>query len=186
MSPTQKELIKTSKFFSYVLRHKPEAINLYLDDHGWAYIDELIEKAKKSNGLPILDYSLVSTVVETSDKNRFSISEDGKRIRANQGHSIKADLQLTPQQALDVLYHGTALRFLESIKKEGLKPGQRQHVHLSADIETARQVGQRYGKPIVLTVNAKAMYQQGHNFFLSQNGVWLADIVLPGFIDEQL
>jgi putative RNA 2'-phosphotransferase len=173
---------KISKFLSFVLRHKPGAIGLVLDEQGWAYIDELINKAKQAGEVTTLDRALIQEVVDTNDKKRFVISEDGQRIRAAQGHSIDVDLQLKPVTPPEFLYHGTATRFLDSILKEGLKPQQRQYVHLSKDIETATAVGQRYGKPVILKIKAQLMYEQGFTFYLAENGVWLTDSVPPTFL----
>lgn len=179
MSASNSELKKTSKFLSYVLRHCPDDIGLTLDRNGWASISELIDKAKPKIDLTA---ALIKQVVKTSDKQRFKISDDGQRIRANQGHSIKVDLELIPGEPPAVLFHGTATRFLDSIKKEGLKPGQRHHVHLSADATTAKAVGQRYGKPVILKVDSGNMSKQGYVFFLSDNNVWLTEQVPEQFI----
>jgi putative RNA 2'-phosphotransferase len=81
-----------------------------------------------------------------------------------------------------LLYHGTATRFLPSIQLEGLKPGQRQYVHLSEDVQTATAVGQRYGKPVVLTIAAGAMHGHGHKFYQAENGVWLTLAVPRDFL----
>lgn len=178
---SKKQLEKTSKFLSFVLRHKPEAIGLELDPNGWVDLAELIEKASSEISL---DRGLIQQVVATSDKQRFALSEDGERIRANQGHSVKVDLELTPKDPPTVLYHGTATRFLPSILEEGLRPGQRHHVHLSAEVETATSVGQRHGAPVVLQISAAEMLAQGHVFFLSKNGVWLTDKVPSAFLRE--
>ncbi len=182
----QKNLTKTSKFLSYVLRHKPEAIGLALDQNGWASVDELIQQAR-THGRTI-DQRLIAEVVATNDKQRFSLSEDGRRIRARQGHSIDIALGLEPQAPPRILFHGTATRFLDSILKAGLKPKGRQHVHLSPDITTALKVGQRHGKPIVIQVQADAMHRDGLRFYLSENGVWLTGPVPAQFltlIDEK-
>ncbi len=179
-----KRLNKTSKFLSFVLRHKPEAIGLNLDANGWANIDKLITSANSAEEGMQLDRELIIKVVNDNDKKRFIISDDGQNIRANQGHSIKIDLELKPTKPPETLYHGTASRFLDSILKEGLKPGKRQHVHLSTNIETATQVGQRYGKPVILKVNTLAMCKQGHQFFVSENGVWLTETVPKDYIQD--
>lgn len=181
---SSKQLNKTSKFLSFVLRHKPEAIGLTLDDHGWANIDELINKGNKSGEAPNLSKKLIQEVVDTSDKKRFIIFEDGQLIRANQGHSVDIDLQLKPTAPPEFLYHGTASRFLDSILEEGLKPQERQHVHLSTDIETAIAVGERYGKPVILTIKALLMHEQGFVFYLSENGVWLTEQVSRQYIQR--
>lgn len=175
---------KISKFLSYILRHKPDSIGLVLDELCWANIDELISKANQSKEPIALDRSLILAVVESNDKKRFAISEDGMRIRANQGHSINVDLQLKPVTPPEFLFHGTATRFLNSIIQEGLKPQERQYVHLSKDIETATAVGRRYGKPVILKIKALLMHEQGFRFYLSENGVWLTNFVDPIFLQE--
>lgn len=173
-------LVSSSKFLSLVLRHRPDAIGLTLDDAGWADIDELIRLAQ---GHRSLNRALIEQVVEANNKQRFAISEDGRRIRANQGHSIGVELGLQPLAPPPRLYHGTATRFVDSIRREGLRKRDRQHVHLSADAATAITVGARHGKPVVLIVDAAEMAAAGHAFFRSENGVWLTDAVPAPFID---
>lgn len=174
------DLVRVSKFLSLVLRHKPEVIGLTLDGNGWANVDELIRLANDHGTR--LTRPLLERVVAENDKKRFSLSEDGQQIRASQGHSIDVDLALPPAVPPDLLYHGTAVRFVDSIRATGLHSGSRQHVHLSLDVTTATKVGQRHGKPIVLTVRAGEMAAAGHTFFLSANGVWLTDHVPLQFI----
>lgn len=174
-NPTQ-----LSKFLSFVLRHKPDAIGLKLDPQGWTSIDELIAKSNAS-GAKFSSADLLH-VVETSDKKRFSISSDGQRIRAAQGHSVSVELGLLAQQPPDILYHGTSTQVVDSILTEGLKPQSRQQVHLSADEATAYRVGQRHGKPAILKVEAIRMHAKGFKFFFADNGVWLTDQVPPEFL----
>ncbi len=169
---------KISKFLSLVLRHKPEAIGLDLDEKGWGALQELIEKAPMR-----LTRDDIFRVVRESDKQRFAISEDGLMIRANQGHSIEIDLGLEPVVPPDVLFHGTATRFLDAIRDNGLIRQNRQYVHLSPDRKTATKVGQRHGEPVILTVQAAVMHQAGHLFFVSDNGVWLTEKVPAAFIE---
>jgi putative RNA 2'-phosphotransferase len=169
-----------SKFLSFVLRHKPDAIGLTLDFQGWITIDELITKSDAA-GTRFSREDLLR-VVETSEKKRFSLSEDGQRIRAAQGHSVIVELGLSPQEPPSVLYHGTATRFVDSILSEGLKPQARQQVHLSVDEATAYRVGQRHGKSAVLKVEALCMHAKGFKFFLADNGVWLTAQVPPEFL----
>ena len=170
--------VKISKLLSYVLRHKPESIGLTLDAEGWADIDTLISKSEKVK----MTREDISRVVKNSDKQRFIISDNGQSIRANQGHSIKVDLGLAPTAPPAYLYHGTATRFWESIKLQGLKKMNRHHVHLSKDKGTAAKVGGRHGKLQILTVDSKAMAEAGHLFYVSENGVWLTDFVPSQFL----
>ena len=169
-----------SRFLSYVLRHHPDSIGLRLDHEGWADVSELIRLSNSERRELTLE--LVKEVVATNDKKRFALSDDGTRIRASQGHSVAIELGLSPAAPPDLLYHGTASRFLESIRGTGLVPGSRRHVHLSSDIETAQTVGARPGKPTVLTVKASLMRRAGHKFFLSDNGVWLTASVPVEFL----
>lgn len=159
-----KQLVRVSKFLSLVLRHQPERIGLTLDNHGWADVEELITKSKQA-GMKI-NSEILDDVVAQNNKKRFTFNEDGTRIRANQGHSILVDLDLRTIQPPGVLYHGTATRFLQSIKTEGLLSKKRHHVHLSTTEETAISVGRRYGKPVVLVIRAGEMAQQGYEFYL--------------------
>ncbi|MCH8617878.1 RNA 2'-phosphotransferase [Undibacterium sp. TS12] len=169
-----------SKFLSFVLRHQPETIGIKLDEHGWTDIQILIKNARARGKHMTLE--AIQEAVRISDKQRFAISEDGLRIRANQGHSVKVDLALPVVTPPDILFHGTASRFMQSIMKEGLRPGSRHHVHLSATLQTAITVGARHGVPIVLRVMAREMHEAGHKFFLSANGVWLCDQVPPRYL----
>ncbi|GIG70462.1 RNA 2'-phosphotransferase [Phytomonospora endophytica] len=168
-----KRLISTSKMLSKTLRHDPSRLGLTLDAQGWVGVDELLA-ALETRGRPLTRAEL-DEVVEGNDKRRFTIA-DG-RIRANQGHSIAIDLALAATEPPALLFHGTATRNLEAILAEGLDRGRRHHVHLSADTDTAVRVGARHGKPVVLTVLAGMMAAEGHEFYVSANGVWLAEHV---------
>lgn len=175
-----RRLVTISKFLAKHLRHAPDALGLTLQTGGWVSVDELLAASERI-GFSI-SYDELIECVETNDKRRFSFDDTGDLIRANQGHSVEIDLQLEEKQPPDVLYHGTVERFLASIMTEGLKKDQRHHVHLSKDIETARKVGSRRGKPIVLQVDAGKMYGAGNKFFFSVNGVWLTDSVPAVFL----
>ncbi len=171
---------KLSVFISLVLRHKPEAAFLTLDEHGWADVEELIRGVNKSGRK--MDRADLEYIVATSNKQRYSFNADKTKIRANQGHSISVDVELEQRQPPEILYHGTATRFLNQILAEGLRPMTRQHVHLSSNVETAVSVGSRHGEPVVLTVETGRMQEDGFPFFLSRNGVWLTKEVPAGYI----
>ena len=164
-----------SKFLSLILRHKPETINLELDKNGWADIEELIEKSKSRK--QYFTRELLDEIVRTDNKQRYTYNEDKSKIRANQGHSITIDIELEPLQPPAKLYHGTSIRFLDSIMSTGIEKRNRQHVHLSHELDTARKVGSRHGKPVILHIDSKRMYEEGIAFYLSKNRVWLTDYV---------
>lgn len=176
---------KTSVFISLILRHKPETIGISLDEHGWAKTDELIEGINKTKGYSI-DFDVLSEIVRTDGKQRYSFNEDKTKIRANQGHSVKVDVELKEAEPPEQLFHGTGERFVPAIRKEGLKPQSRLYVHLSKDKETAEKVGARHGKPHVFFVHSGKMYRAGYKFYLSENGVWLTKSVPPEFLGERL
>jgi len=175
-----KETTRTSKFLSLVLRHEPERVGLKLGDAGWVGVKELLEAVNRHGVSLTLDQ--LKHIVATSDKKRFAFSEDGLRIRASQGHSVEVDLQYPPQMPPETLYHGTAMRFLDSIRLNGLQKMERHDVHLSAETKLTVQVGSRHGKPALLTIRAGDMHKAGFAFRCSANGVWLVDHVPPQFI----
>lgn len=165
------KLDKLSVFISLVLRHKPDAAGIVLDEHGWANVEELISGVNRTGRR--IDLSILKEIVKTDKKRRYSFNEDESLIRANQGHSIPVDLELKEQEPPEFLYHGTAERFLADIMSKGLKPMSRLYVHLSYDVETAQKVGKRHGKPVILEVHSGWMKRDGIPFYLSENGVWL-------------
>lgn len=170
-----KNEIIISKFLSLVLRHQPEKIGIQLDSNGWTDIDMLLEKVN-NHGIE-LDKSMLNHIVETNPKKRFAFNETVDKIRASQGHSVEIDLGYINQQPPEILFHGTSEQSVKSILETGLEKRNRQHVHLSSDLETAIKVGQRHGKPFIFKVLAQQMYNNNFEFFISDNAVWLTDNV---------
>ncbi|MBK1986164.1 RNA 2'-phosphotransferase [Sphaerospermopsis aphanizomenoides BCCUSP55] len=173
-------LVKISKFMSKYLRHEPEEIGIQLAPGGWVTVDELLT-ACANHKFPITREEL-EAVVATSDKKRFAFDSTLTLIRANQGHSIEVDLQLEPVVPPNLLYHGTESKSVDAIMQTGISKMLRHHVHLSSDIATAKTVGARHGKPVILTVDAARMYEHGYIFYRSDNGVWLVDHVPPEYL----
>ena len=174
------DLVGISKFLSFVLRHRPDSIGLALDGQGWVNVNTLLAQCR-AHGHSI-SFQDLTEVVANNSKKRFAFSEDGQSIRASQGHSVEVDLGYRAKKPPEILYHGTTAQFMSAITKKGLLKMKRHHVHLSQDTDTARAVGARRGKPVVLQVRAGDMDRQGFEFFLSDNGVWLVDNVPPAFI----
>lgn len=146
-------------------------IGISLDKNGWADVRELIDGIRNSG--KEIDMEILERVVAENDKQRYSFNDDRTKIRANQGHSIRVDVELPESEPPPVLYHGTAVKFLDSIRAKGILKQRRQHVHLSPDIPTAHQVGKRHGKPVILPIDTQKMRADGHIFYLSANNVWL-------------
>lgn len=168
-------LDRKSRFLSLILRHKPETIGITLDKNGWADVSAIL------GGMNI-DKETLDKIVETDAKGRYEYNESGDKIRARQGHSIDVDVELEEKEPPDILYHGTAIKFMGAIQTAGLIPMNRKYVHLSSNVETASKVGARHGKPIVLEIKAKQMYNAGYKFYLSRNNVWLTDSVKPEYL----
>jgi putative RNA 2'-phosphotransferase len=191
---TPAELIAVSRLLSKILRHEPGMVGIRLDRHGWVAVDELIRAiertaravgaSKRLRTLPTVTRDAVLAVVATSDKQRFSLSPDGKRIRAAQGHSITVDLGYSELEPPAILYHGTAWSNWMRISGEGLTSRARHAVHLSTNINTATRVGARHGQPLVLVVDAGQMHADGYAFTRSDNGVWLTEIVPPAYLSQ--
>jgi len=176
------DLIRTSKFLSQHLRHRPEAIGIALAPGGWVGVAELLAACAR-HGHPLSREEL-DRVVREDGKTRFGYDETGERIRANQGHSTPVEMNFEPVTPPALLYHGTATRFLPDILAAGLKRMSRHHVHLSGDLDTAAAVGRRHGKLALLEVQARAMSQAGYTFYRSANGVWLTDAVPPTYLRQ--
>lgn len=173
--------VALSKLLSFLLRHDPKAFGLELDAAGWVGLDALLA-ALAANGREATRDEVLE-VVRTSDKQRFALSAHATRIRANQGHSASVELGYEPAEPPEILFHGTVARVVEAIRREGLLPGKRQHVHLSETIDQAERVGARRGRPVVLSVRARSLSVTGHAFYLAPNGVWLTERVPPEFIE---
>ena len=171
---------RLSRRLSYVLRHKPSAAGVELDPQGWVDVAVLLEGLSRTGHGT--SRAQLEAVVARSPKQRFALDPTGQRIRAQQGHTVDVDLGLRPVEPPATLYHGTLAASVDGILREGLTPRGRHHVHLSADPETARAVGARRGRPVVLVVDARGMSRAGHLFFVSGNGVWLTDEVPPRYL----
>jgi len=185
----KKDHITLSKFMSYVLRHKPDAIGLFLDSEGWAKLDEMVAacvKAKQPKGIHVTRQKVID-VAMSDDKKRYSIKteKDVTYIRACQGHSVKIDLGYPPKEPPNELFHGTAEHNLTSIMKNGVVRGERTHVHLSKDRATSKKVGKRYGKPVILRIDAKQMHEDGIEFYEADNGTWLVEGVPAKYITPE-
>jgi putative RNA 2'-phosphotransferase len=177
------DVVRVSKRLSYVLRHHPDTVGIELDAAGWVDVDALLA-ALAAHGLR-LSRAELEHVVATNDKRRFAFDPTGTRIRASQGHSVGVDLGYQPTTPPDVLFHGTPARNVPAILREGLRAGNRHAVHLSPDVATARKVGERRGRAVVLRVDAGRLAAAGVVFTRSANGVWLVDAVPPEFLSTE-
>lgn len=175
------DLDKLSRYMSLILRHKPDVIGITLDKHGWADVNELIAGISKKN---TFNMEILEEIVRTDSKQRYSFNGDKTKIRANQGHSISVNVELEKKEPPKFLYHGTGEKYVESIDKTGLLPKSRLYVHLSRDIDTAQNVGKRHGNPVIYKVYSKKMYDNGYDFFLSVNGVWLTKRVPVEYLEK--
>lgn len=164
-----------SKFLSLILRHKPETIGIKLDKNGWASVSDLSKE---------FSFQELRDIAGSDEKNRYEFNQDNTKIRARQGHSNKnVEVELEKKIPPVVLYHGTKEEFLPLIKKKGLLPMNRHHVHLSADKETATSVAdRRKGKSVILQIDCAQMVANDIKFYISSNNVWLCDAVHPRFI----
>lgn len=171
---------KLSKALSYVLRHHPDSVGITLEEGGWTNVDSLC-KAMNRPGR-VFTREILEQVVANNDKQRFEFDSEKTCIRARQGHSVEIDLQYDSVEPPEILYHGTAKHKLDSILEQGLIKGNRHHVHMSTNRDTMLAVGARHGKPVLLRIDAKGMYANKHQFFITGNSVWLTDLVPPDYL----
>lgn len=180
--PSQNDAqLRASRFLSLVLRHKPEAAGITLDPHGWAEVNALLAGMAPRHTLTMAQ---LEEIVRTDDKQRYAFNDSKTKIRANQGHSVPVDVELTECEPPELLYHGTGEKYVDSILEHGLIPKSRLYVHLSKDVETAKLVGLRHGTPVVFTVRSGEMYRHGIRFYRSENGVWLTERVPGQFLSR--
>lgn len=170
-----------SKFIALILRHRPEAIGITLDEHGWADVEALIAGINRTRPFTMAD---LEEIVRSDSKQRYAFNDDKTLIRANQGHSVPVDVEMPEMTPPECLYHGTGEKYTASIEKQGLISKSRLYVHLSMDYETARQVGSRHGKPVVYLVETGKMAADGFKFYRSVNGVWLTKSVPPQYLQR--
>ena len=170
-----------SKYMALILRHHPEKAGITLDQHGWARVDELIMGIQKR--YPDLSMEVLEKIVASDQKQRYAFNDDHTLIRANQGHSLPVDVELEKAIPPEILYHGTGEKYVSSIQQQGLLSKSRLYVHLSKDIETALSVGKRHGQPIVYRIDTKQMVEDGLEFYLSANGIWLTRCVPVPYLE---
>lgn len=173
---TQEDLIRKGKQLSFLLRHDTE---YSFDEHGYREVLDLAQ----NHGFTKDE---IVELVETNDKQRYEFNDDKSKIRARQGHSVDINVDLKETLPPDVLFHGTATRFLDSIREKGILKMSRNYVQLSEKIDTAMEVGSRHGKPVVLGIDTKTMREDCVKFYLSNNNVWLTEFVDSKYIAEIL
>jgi len=184
----KKNLHSVSKYISFVLRHEPENISLkigkpkdyeVIDTEGYVLVGDLLKACD-------ITIDKLKDIVNSDNKKRYSFDETGNKIRANQGHSTKkVNLTLKEKIPPSKLYHGTSSRFLNNIKKEGLKSMNRQYVHLSEDLKTAENVGKRHGGELkILEIDTVKMLEDNFRFLISENNVWLVTKVPAKYLSN--
>ncbi|WP_128102958.1 RNA 2'-phosphotransferase [Paenibacillus sp. DCT19] len=177
------DLMKLSKELSYALRHAPWEYELELDEEGWVEISQLLVALHESPQWKHVTEAHLEKMIAVSEKKRHEIQAG--RIRALYGHSTPHKIAKLPATPPKTLYHGTPLRAVDSIMEQGLQPRQRQYVHLSADMETATQVGRRRDdQPIILTIDAAKAAQDGIRFYHGNENIWLADYIPVQYIQQ--
>lgn len=176
-----REKIKLSKFISTALRHTPERFNLKLDKNGWSKLIDLLNVLHRYDKWKYVSENDIKDIIKESEKKRFEIS--GGKIRALYGHSTSKRIKIEEKKPPEILYHGTAKRFIDRIKDTGLLPMGRQYVHLSTDVDTAQIVGKRRdSKPIILKIKSDVAYQEGVKFYQGNENIWLADKIDSKYI----
>lgn len=175
------DYIGLSKEISYALRHAPWEYELEMNEEGWVPVEQLLDALHRTEKWSNICEADLNEMIEKSEKKRHELA--GGKIRAFYGHSMPMKILKEDKMPPNVLYHGTARRFVESISKNGLLPQSRQYVHLSQDIETAENVGKRHDdKPCILIIDAKTAWNDGIKFYFGNEKVWLADAIPSRYI----
>ena len=175
---------KISTYIARLLRHQPELLGLTMDAQGWVSVAELIQKINEAGSHRITE-PLLEDIVRSDSKGRFRFSEDGTRIRACQGHSIPwVEPELTYGRPPEHLYHGTTAENWQKIRESGeISRMSRHAVHMQAEESKAWQSARRWRRtPVVLKIDAAAMYADGARFGVSGNDVWCTEAVPVRYI----
>ena len=148
-----------------------------VDEHGFASVQQLT-RALQKRGWANLEPEELITRLQSPDVERFQLV--GDRVRARYGHSIEITYDFPRAEVRDPLYHGTSRSAWNSIRKQGLKPLGRSHVHLSRNSQEAGRVGRRHdAKPVIIEVNVPEDHQPN---WLDAGPVILADHVPPSWL----
>lgn len=186
-----RQYLKTSIFLSRVLRHDPDCIELKMDTHGWADVNELIEKMNRNSKHRITP-EILEYIVAADDKMRFRFSDDGKRIKACQGHSIpwvEPEINYEPEAYPDYVYHGTTTEAMEAIYRDGrIRKMKRHAVHMHADFQMAWRSAARWHdkNPVLLKISTSAVMDHGIRLGVSDNEVWCAEEVPADCIVDRI
>ena len=173
---------KLSKQISYILRHHPEEFNITLDSEGWCTIDELIKILNNENKYGIITVTTLNDMLNSFDKKRFEIKN--KKIRAYYGHSIETKIIKKTCEPPKYLYHGTARKNIDRIRKQGIITMSRQYVHLSDNTDLAYTVGKRYDNdPIIIKVLAQKAWQNNIKFYCGNEDTWLSENIPFEFLE---
>ena len=172
-----------SKYLSLLLRHQPEKLNIELDNEGFTSLPNLITKMQAKPRWAGLHERDVRRVVRESDKQRYEIVDD--RIRARYGHSVPKAVSYDPIEPPEILYHGTSPGAAELIAVQGLRPMNRQYVHLSTEVHQAMLVGRRHHpRPILLSVRAREAHAAGVVFHLPEPRLYISGPIPAEYIDH--
>ncbi|MBI2709595.1 MAG: RNA 2'-phosphotransferase [Actinobacteria bacterium] len=176
--------VELSRLISHALRHEPWLYELELDDEGWVAVEELLTAVRAARPQwEGVDESALRRMMAEADRQRFELAEG--RIRALYGHSVPGRLDRRRAAPPAVLFHGTSPAAWRSIRTDGLRPARRQYVHLSTDVDTARQVGRRKARePVMVRVDAARAHADGVPFYVGNERVWLANHVPSRFLTE--
>jgi putative RNA 2'-phosphotransferase len=165
-----------------ILRHQADDFGIELDEQGFAEVDAVWAQVTKRYQGQFSISDLLKVVEGLDEKKRFELVEG--RIRARYGHTAVRTIAYDSVEPPEYLYHGTTQQALKSIRAEGLRPQQRQMVHLSLDPDWAQTVGQRHSKEsVVLRVRAGEMHAAGHEFYHPEPKHYLTAAVPVTFID---
>jgi putative RNA 2'-phosphotransferase len=177
----ENRITKISKRLSYILRHNPKRFKVTLDEEGWADIDCLLNSLHNFKDLTDLTKEDLLDMISNQEKVRFVIKEN--KIKATHGHTIELKMNTSTIPPLDILYHGTSHKYIESIILHGLLKMQRQFVHLSIDIHTAMEIGKRKdSNPVIIKVDSNTAYKEGILFYKGSDKVWLSENILPKYL----
>jgi putative RNA 2'-phosphotransferase len=166
---------RLSRLLAFILRHHPEEVRVTLDAQGGVDLDVLATAISSQPSFEaVTRRQIVDFVSSGPAAQRFEII--GNRIRARYGHTLPQAVEYEAAEPPEFLFYGTEPSAAETILTEGLKPLDRQRVHLSVDTPAAREVGRRRcSTPVILRIDTVCAQKGGAKFYCGGPAVWLSD-----------
>ena len=179
------EVDRIGRMMALILRHQPERFGLTMDGRGWVDLDGFVQAIcdARQNYARWLRKQHIVALVETDEKGRYQI--DGGMVRATYAHSVNVNLDDLPEAQVDQLYFPVSEEEMDLVLEAGLRPSDRNKIHLSATPEKAYSAGRVHiADPLLLEIDVKKASDSGNFIFRAGKSVYITDAVEPEHLSK--